>query len=162
MVFAAGERPVLAPLAVPPMQHIQEMCTPAPEVVLAEFRVQKGIADPKAQLAAAPETIAEEQAAEAEEPVLTPRSGESQCIHVGNETHAYSILFSGSQTYSVTTFRAEALAMLHQVCRQPCNGPGPHACLFPGCWQAGTERTIIVGSNTVPFALLAGMHFGKL
>ncbi len=94
MVFAAGERPVLAPLAVPPMQHIQEMCTPAPEVVLAEFRVQKGIADPKAQLAAAPETIAEEQAAEAEEPVLTPRSGESQCIHVGNMRHMRTVYSS--------------------------------------------------------------------
>lgn len=57
------------------MQHIKDMCTPAPEVILAEFRAQKGIADPAAVQIVAPETIAEEPAAEAEEAVLTPRSG---------------------------------------------------------------------------------------
>ena len=66
---------MLAPLEVPPMQHIVEMRTPAPEAVLAEFRAQKGIAEPLAEAAAAPETIAEEPDAEAEEGAITPRSG---------------------------------------------------------------------------------------
>jgi len=152
---ATEERPALALLEVPAMQHIQEMCTPPPEVVLAEFRVQKGIADPKAQPAAEPETIVEEPA---EEAVLTPRSGESQRSHIGHETHACSIVFSGNQTCLYTTFRAEALAMLPSVCIQLSNGPDPYVCLFPVCQHAGTKRTFIAGSSKVPFAFLAGMR----
>ena len=64
------------------MQHITEMRTPAPEVVLAEFRDQKGIPDPPAQPAAAPEAAAEEPAAEAEEAAVSPRSGGIPCTHI--------------------------------------------------------------------------------
>ena len=63
------------------MQHITEMRTPAPEAVLAEFRAQKGIADPLAEPAAAPEATAEEPAAEAEEAAVSPRSGGPLCSH---------------------------------------------------------------------------------
>ena len=63
------------------MQHIMEMRTPAPEVVLAEFRAQKGIAETPAEVAVAPETIAEEPDAEAEEGAITPRSGRTLSMH---------------------------------------------------------------------------------
>ena len=71
---------MLVAVDVPPMEHIQEMCTPAPEAILAEFRAQKGIVEAPAEPPAdVPEAIAEEPAAEAEEAAdLTPRSGETQ------------------------------------------------------------------------------------
>ena len=72
---------MLAPLEVPPMQHITEMRTPAPEVVLAEFWAQKGVAGSPTDPAAAPETIAEEPAAEAEDGAISPRSGGTLCAH---------------------------------------------------------------------------------
>ena len=59
---------------MPLLEHIQEMRTPAPELVLAEFRAQKGIAEPADQ-PAIPEPTADEPAAEPEEVVITPRSG---------------------------------------------------------------------------------------
>jgi hypothetical protein len=60
------------------MEHIQEMCTPAPEVILAEFRAQKGITEAPAEVPAdAPEAKAGQPAAETEEAAdLTPRAGE--------------------------------------------------------------------------------------
>lgn len=64
------------------MQHIVEMRTPAPEVVLAEFRAQKGIAGDPTEPAAAPETIAEEPAAEDRDGAITPRSGGALCAHI--------------------------------------------------------------------------------
>lgn len=80
ILSTTGTRPVLAAVDVPPMDHIQEMCTPTPEVILAEFRAQKGIFEAPAEPPAdVPEAIAEEPAAEAEEAAgLTPRSGETQ------------------------------------------------------------------------------------
>ena len=70
----AGDKPLHAAPEVPLLEHIQEMRTPAPELVLAEFRAQKGVAEPAAQ-PAIPEPTADEPAAEAEEAVITPRSG---------------------------------------------------------------------------------------
>ena len=75
----AGDKPLHAAPEVPLLEHIQEMRTPAPEQVLAEFRAQKGIAEPAAQ-PAIPEQTADEPAAEAEEAVITPRSGASHTL----------------------------------------------------------------------------------
>ena len=74
LFFFAGDKPLHAEPKVPLLEHIQEMRTPAPELVLAEFRAQKGIAEPAAQ-SALPEPTADEPVTEAEEAVITPRSG---------------------------------------------------------------------------------------
>ena len=76
MVLLAGDKPLHAAPEVPLLEHIQEMRTPAPELVLAEFRAQKGIAEPAAQ-PVIPEPTVDEPAAEDEEAVITPRSGAS-------------------------------------------------------------------------------------
>ena len=77
--FLAGDKPLHAVPEVPLLEHIQEMRTPAPELVLAEFRAQKGVAEPAAQ-PAVPEPAADEPAVEPEEAVITPRSGATHTL----------------------------------------------------------------------------------